>query len=156
MTCIGRAQRNRSLAVIFLLCLLGARRVGAARSGELAVAAPDARFLLATPDPDRDLTYRFTIYGGGGIGGGGYRAVIDGTVLGFDITNARARRVFAWQASGGFSYSRRGIDAHSVRARSRCLPAHRSPVDRPSQEPGRPSLIGLGLVAESTARRHFR
>lgn len=46
----------------------------------------------------------FGLYGGGGIGGGGYRSVISGTGLGSLISANDRVSNFAWQAGGGVFY----------------------------------------------------
>ncbi len=46
----------------------------------------------------------FGLYGGGGIGGGGYRSVISGTGLGALISANDRVSNFAWQAGGGIFY----------------------------------------------------
>ncbi|MDA1040369.1 MAG: outer membrane beta-barrel protein [Planctomycetota bacterium] len=47
----------------------------------------------------------FGLYGGGGIGGGGYRSVISGTELAPQYATANDRVTnFAWQAGGGIFY----------------------------------------------------
>ena len=46
----------------------------------------------------------FGLYGGGGIGGGGYRSVISGTGLGALVSANDRVSNFAWQAGGGIFY----------------------------------------------------
>lgn len=46
----------------------------------------------------------FGFYGGGGIGGGGYRSVISGTGLGALVSANDRVSNFAWQAGGGIFY----------------------------------------------------
>jgi opacity protein-like surface antigen len=47
------------------------------------------------------VTDRFGVYGGGGLGGGGYR---DGEVLRDVVTVDRSATTFAWQCGGGLLY----------------------------------------------------
>jgi opacity protein-like surface antigen len=46
----------------------------------------------------------FGLYGGGGIGGGGYRSVVSGTGLGALVSANDRVSNFAWQAGGGIFY----------------------------------------------------
>lgn len=54
---------------------------------------------------DFSITDRLGIYGGGGIGGGGYGLNFDASVIIFDISGSSRLTQFAWQAGGGVLYA---------------------------------------------------
>lgn len=67
-----------------------------------AVAAADDWTVMANLWRDVFFTSRLGVYGGGGIGGGGYRlAVTDPSTI---VTGASTAREFAWQAGAGITY----------------------------------------------------
>lgn len=64
------------------------------------VEAADGWSVTANLWRDFSIAERFGLYGGGGVGGGGYRlSVTDGLVSGYDQVGG-----FAWQAGGGIIY----------------------------------------------------
>ena len=54
---------------------------------------------------DFSITDRLGIYGGGGIGGGGYGLNFDASVVILDISGSSRLTQFAWQAGGGVLYA---------------------------------------------------
>jgi opacity protein-like surface antigen len=73
--------------------------------GDVSTRATDNWSTLVNGWLDLDVTDRLSIYGGGGIGGGGYRTVTTGNAVGFDIAGTQAGSAFAWQAGGGVYYA---------------------------------------------------
>lgn len=122
----GGPVANTGAAVDDLLTLGGALGVAASRPGgelrleveslgrgpllgstasvfppqEYAVRASDSWTVMANLWRERSITERLGLYGGGGIGAGGYRiAVDDQTVAGADVEAA-----FAWQVGAGVTW----------------------------------------------------
>lgn len=67
-----------------------------------AVRASDGWSAMANVWRDYFLTERLGLYGGGGIGAGGYRLSVEESLA--IVTGASAASEFAWQAGGGVTY----------------------------------------------------
>jgi opacity protein-like surface antigen len=67
-----------------------------------AVAANDGWSVMANMWRDYFFTNRLGVYGGGGIGAGGYRILVDEPLA--IVTGAGDVSQFAWQAGGGVTY----------------------------------------------------
>lgn len=70
--------------------------------GALAVGAGSNWSALFNIWRDFSVTEKLGVYGGGGVGGGGYRFIYSGS--GEDFVNG-PRGLFAWQAGGGVIYA---------------------------------------------------
>jgi opacity protein-like surface antigen len=67
-----------------------------------AVAASDGWSVMANIWRDYFFTNRLGVYGGGGIGAGGYRLAVEDSLA--IVTGASTASEFAWQAGGGVTY----------------------------------------------------
>jgi opacity protein-like surface antigen len=73
--------------------------------GSVTTSGTDGWSAMVNVWRDYQLFDRFGLYAGGGIGGGGYRSVISGTVGDFVFASANDPvSNFAWQAGGGVIY----------------------------------------------------
>lgn len=72
-----------------------------------AFRATDGWSALVNLWRDIDLTEKLSLYAGGGIGGGGYRAALSSAVPdeNFTVSGNAATGGFAWQAGGGVNYA---------------------------------------------------
>lgn len=73
--------------------------------GTLQIAARDGWSTMANLWRDVDVTDRLTVYGGGGIGAGGYRLTFSGNAPGASVAGSTQVASFAWQAGGGIAYA---------------------------------------------------
>lgn len=78
--------------------------VDTAGIGSITTRAADGWSAMVNVWRDYKPFDNFGLYGGGGIGGGGYRSVISGTGLGALISANDRVSNFAWQAGGGIFY----------------------------------------------------
>jgi opacity protein-like surface antigen len=76
----------------------------AAGIGTITTRAADGWSAMVNVWRDYKPFDSFGLYGGGGIGGGGYRSVISGTGLGALVSANDRVSNFAWQAGGGIFY----------------------------------------------------
>lgn len=72
--------------------------------GTITTRATDGWSAMVNVWRDYQLFDNAGLYGGGGIGGGGYRSVISGTGLGSLVSANDRISNFAWQAGGGIFY----------------------------------------------------
>ncbi|MFM7034378.1 MAG: outer membrane protein [Planctomycetia bacterium] len=73
--------------------------------GTLQIAAREGWSAMANLWRDVAITNRLAIYGGGGIGAGGYRLTFSGNAPGATVAGSTQITSFAWQAGGGLAYA---------------------------------------------------
>lgn len=73
--------------------------------GTLQLAASDNWSVMANLWRDFDITDRFGVYAGGGLGAGGYRLSFAGDAPGATVSGSTGIATFAWQAGGGLCYA---------------------------------------------------
>jgi hypothetical protein len=73
--------------------------------GTLEIAARDGWSTMVNLWRDVDMTDRLAVYGGGGVGAGGYRLTFSGNAPGASVAGSTQVASFAWQAGGGIAYA---------------------------------------------------
>lgn len=73
--------------------------------GTLQITTRDGWSTMANAWRDVMITDRFAVYGGGGIGAGGYRLTFSGNAPGATVGGSTGITSFAWQAGGGITFA---------------------------------------------------